>query len=164
MELYKSKYLTITLTAYIHRAVEVAKAAKRPLLILTTDPIYGNMPIDKVYRNVLARPCPCGGLDTKNSCICTDNEILLHRRQLNENFKNSLVVAGYFSWRRDVKLEHFKDDGGMLLKQAVEEFKLSMSAIIVIVDAAAAIAKLDDSDDIAPEHIAEAISYRLPAN
>jgi magnesium chelatase family protein len=48
----------------------------------------------------------------------------------------------------------------MMLKQAMNEFGLSARAHDKICKVARTIADLDDCENIKPEHIAEAISYR----
>jgi magnesium chelatase family protein len=50
--------------------------------------------------------------------------------------------------------------GEMLLKQAITEFGLSARAHDKICKVARTIADLSGVEDIAPEHLAEAISYR----
>jgi magnesium chelatase family protein len=48
----------------------------------------------------------------------------------------------------------------MMLKQAITEFQLSARAHDKICKVARTIADLEDSENIQPEHISEAISYR----
>ncbi len=52
------------------------------------------------------------------------------------------------------------DAGSMLLKQAVEELGLSIRAHDRVLRVARTIADLEDSDHIAPQHLAEAVQYR----
>lgn len=48
-----------------------------------------------------------------------------------------------------------------LLKQAHSELGMSTQAVFVVCDIAATIAQLDGNKEICPEHLAEAIQYRL---
>ncbi len=65
------------------------------------------------------------------------------------------------SGRQLDELAPMGDDALLLLRQAMTELKLSARAYDKIRRLARTIADLDDSDSIAPEHVAEAVGYRL---
>jgi len=166
MELYKSKNLTITLPPIVNRAYEIAKNLQGiPLVIMSNDPaIFKPLTGGKLAVEIV-KPCPCGYFGSKRTpCICEADEVRHYYYTLKEKYNGIFVEScNWFPYNRHIKTEGLQTEAELLLKHAYTELDLTASQVITIMLSAKAIATMDESETIKAEHIAEAISYRLPA-
>lgn len=158
MQLYNSKYLTVETPPSVERALNVAKAAKKHLVIVTGDPLFKALADNDPTIHV-EKPCPCGffGSDAKR-CACTVQQIEKHRAHWPE-YPDALWVEGQIG-TRGIKYPSLDDPSAMLLNHARKELSLTAAELVTIIETAEAIAKMSKTEKIAPEHIAEAISYQ----
>ncbi len=85
------------------------------------------------------------------------------RKIQEKRFKRSSVSINALMSPKQIKANcGLKDGAEALLKQAVDEFGISARAYSRILKVGRTIADLNRSDEIAVEHIAEAIQYRMP--
>ncbi len=160
--LTKTDFVLVKLPACVNRALQVAVAADKKLLIVSRHQIFDC--IAKTSPASVMLPCPCGNFGnlSPNPCSCEVEAITAHQRQLQIDFGSGYVyVEGYLAWRDFSFSDDFDESGLLLLKQAYQEFGLTAYNVLDMADYAAAIAKMEDSDKIHAQHIAEAISYRL---
>ncbi len=91
-------------------------------------------------------------------------QIVTSCRKLQEKrFERSAASVNALMSPRQIKRHCVLRDGAeALLKQAVDEFGISARAYSRILKVGRTIADLAGQDEIAVEHIAEAIQYRMP--
>ena len=162
MTLIENDYVIVEVPAFVQRALNVATSVKKQLLIVTSDPAFEQL-IDTAKHGVtIQRPCPCGYFGSGTiKCRCEPAQIEKHQYTIRETFGNNwLRVDGSFC-ARNIKYKQLDSSCLMLLKHAIKELNLSIYQILLITDVAGAIAKMDEAKVIGPEHVAEAISYRM---
>ncbi len=119
------------------------------------DRIDINVEVDSVTYNQLVDECPCDDSKTVRQRV---NEC---RRIQNERFKNSKTNCNAHMTSSQIKTYCKLDSQGkLLMQQSFEKFNLSARAHNRILKVARTIADLDNSIDILPKHLAEAIQYR----
>ena len=159
MELYKSKDLTITESPIVSRAIEIAETSQVKLLIISNEHLLKQLESELVS---VEPPCPCGYHGSvKTKCVCSAEKIEKHIYMLKRKYDGRLSVEAVFTYHRNVSVK-LQGMSQSLMKQAYAELSLSLSQVVVIMQAARTIATMDKSEHIKPEHLAEAISYRLP--
>lgn len=159
MQIYKSENMEITLPAIVERAAKVSDEAHKKLVIIT--PELQIVHLLSEY-GLIVNPCPCGNFgNSAKTCNCETITVQRHQLNLQIEGQSHLQVECVFSFARSFALHGFDDSAKMLLKQAYTELKLGVAQMITIVEAGAAISRMEKSDIIKTEHIAEGISYRL---
>jgi magnesium chelatase family protein len=88
--------------------------------------------------------------------------VVAARKIQEKRFKESpgIYANAQMSSKQIRKICKIDDDGHTLLKNAMEKLSLSARAYDRILRVARTIADLDNSENILPEHLAEAIQYR----
>lgn len=164
MELYKSKHLTVILPEVTQRALLIYEAMDQgKLLIISKEQILNQLVTTP--NTAIEPPCPCGYYgDSVTLCNCTNGQVSDHIYRLKKQYSRYMSVECVFTYQRHIKVSGFDEMAELLLKQAFTELHLSIDQIIVIVEVAVGIAKLDKCGTIKAEHIAEAISYRVSKN
>jgi magnesium chelatase family protein len=89
------------------------------------------------------------------------DDVMRTRKVQDRRFGNGKIMTNARMTHKNVEKYCVLDESSeMILKQAMSEFGLSARAHDKICKVARTIADLDDCENIKPEHIAEAISYR----
>jgi magnesium chelatase family protein len=80
-----------------------------------------------------------------------------------KRFRRSAATMNARMTAKQIKKHcRLRDGADALLKQAVDEFGISARAYTRILKVGRTIADLDGSEDIAVDHVAEAVQYRMP--
>lgn len=93
-----------------------------------------------------------------------DLTLEIYKPDYNQNSNNfeklSDIIARVDKAKKNIKPDIIRiPSGSALLKSAAEKLSLSISKIEKIKEISGIIAQLDDSDEVLPQHIAEAIQY-----
>ena len=162
MVLIENDYVTVNVPATVSRALSVAKSAKKHLLIITNELVFEQLQDADNCAVAIQLPCPCGYFGSATAkCRCEPAQIEKHQYATRTAFSNNRLRIGGTFCSRDIKYKQLNNSCLLLLKQAVTELNLSVYQILLITDIAGAIAKMDEAKVIGPEHIAEAIAYRM---
>lgn len=160
MKLFENKYVSIELPASIERAWTVAQAAKKSLLVISSDRIFYNFADESnpPYRFIVL-PCPCGYFGSQlKKCDCSVSAIEKHQTKLRSLYGECLWAEGNLS-SRSINFSNLDGASAQMIKHAIGELQLTGKEIVKLIETAEAIAKLE-GQVIHPEHIAEATSYR----
>lgn len=140
-------------------ADEVGQRAMDRYLAKLSGPV-----IDRIDIHIEVPPVPykqlTGERNGSSSAELREQVLAARKRQIargNGKFKANAHLSG----RELDKVAALDDAGKDLLKQAMSELGLSARAYDKIRRVARTIADLEDRDDVAAQHVAEAISYRL---
>ena len=120
--------------------------------------------LDRIDIHIEVPPVPYRELrgEHNGSDSATMREQVVRARQIQQQRfgDNSTILNGRMSSKMLRKYCKLNDAGEMLLKQALTEFGLSARAHDKILRIARTIADLVDCENIAADHISEAIMYR----
>jgi len=158
-----NEYLTFTWPATIVRAANVAKAANKPLVIITGEKeLFSDYEKDEKskFKIRTIKPCKCGWFgNPQRRCTCEVPQIKAYLRKI-AWASNAVYAELTGSLWRYFQFKNINEMAVMILKQAYLEFGISGSDVVATVEIAAAIAKMENKKEIMAEHMAEAISYR----
>ena len=121
--------------------------------------------IDRIDIHVEVPPVPWKELRGKTGGISSSemrSSVVAARKIQRERFNGSGATTTNATMSSKLVRDYCKLDaaGEMLLKQAITEMGLSARAHDKILRIARTIADMETCDDIAPQHIAEAVQYR----
>jgi magnesium chelatase family protein len=122
--------------------------------------------LDRIDIHIDVPPVTFSKLRSKGSCGGTTSAELRHavtgaRHRQTARFGTENITVNATMTHREIEKHCVLDESGeAMLKNAMMEFSLSARAHDKICRIARTIADLDGSDEIEPQHIAEAVSYR----
>jgi len=153
--LVQHKHIEIEIPPDVQRSILVAKKANMLLQIVTYEKIFEKIKSDNI---AVEKPCPCGHFgNPKHPCRCQPSQITKHQQRLNN--VDYLRIEGTLSFRK-FKFKGLSEICIALLKQAYMENFVDVAGLVIALKTAEAIANIENSDKIKPEHIAEALMYR----
>lgn len=166
------------------RAIEVAIAGNHSIAF-HGNPANGKEQLQTIIGNsFFLSPCKCGNFgDMYKECLCTPTQIKKHRQlvKYRKGMASDIVIEVIAPHVHDYSdnicepfkavLERIKNmathtindnehTANELLKVAISKLGLNMNEVSSIKAVAYTIAKLEGSDNIKAEHIAEAIQYK----
>jgi magnesium chelatase family protein len=146
MKLYKSKLIDVDVPPTVERALKVAKAAEKLLVIVTPDRLFQ---YDKLVTHwlftkdsniAIEKPCPCGYYGTQyRKCVCGLDQIEIHQKSCFHFHPDAVWVDGFIP-PRNIKFKNMEEPCASLLKHAQQELRLTVGQLVIIVEVAEAIA------------------------
>lgn len=158
-----NEYVIFTWPATIVRAANVAKAANKPLIIITGEKeLFAEQEKNEKskFKIRTIKPCKCGFFgNQQRRCSCEVPQIQAFWRKITLA-SNAVYAELTGSLWRHFEFRKINEMALMILKNAYSELGLSGADVISTVEIAAAIGKMENKKEILAEHMAEAISYR----
>jgi hypothetical protein len=156
-------YVIFNFPATIVRAVNVARAANKPLVVITGEKeLFAEYEKNEKskFKIKTIKPCKCGWFgNQQRRCNCEAPQIRSYWHKITLA-SNAVYAELQGSLWRHFQFKNINEMALMILKNAYLELGLSGSDLIATVEIAAAIARMESKREVLAEHMAEAISYR----